>query len=137
MGVCTVDGSNVARGRLAIRHDLVWDEHGLCCGGGKAGLPGKFGQEIPDAIMPRSWCVDLWRSTLRVGHEGLAGVCIACPPGRFGRIVSCARGRVSKALAESLSKDWIQQGGLPSAGQTVEPFTMSTVAVRLCWVVSW
>ena len=47
--VCPVYGSDTAQGRfnLAIGHDRVLDEHGLFRGGGEAGLPGKFRDQIP------------------------------------------------------------------------------------------
>ena len=42
VNISPVDGSNTARGRLAILLDLVWDEHGLLSSGSQASLPGKF-----------------------------------------------------------------------------------------------
>ena len=50
--ISPVNGPNTARGRLSIRLDLIRDEHGLLNGGRQSCLPGKFGNEIPDAIMP-------------------------------------------------------------------------------------
>ena len=47
----SVDGSDAARGRLCVGHDLVRDEHGLFRGGGEASLAGKLRQQIPAAIM--------------------------------------------------------------------------------------
>ena len=49
--VGSVNGSHTAPSSLTIWHDLVWDEHGLLDGGGEASLPGKFGNEIPNAIV--------------------------------------------------------------------------------------
>ena len=56
LGLYNVDGGSAygphaGRGRLAIRHDLVRDEHGLFSGGCEAGLPGKLCQEFSDAVM--------------------------------------------------------------------------------------
>ena len=50
--ISTVDGSHTARGRLSIRLDLIRDEHSLLSGGRQACLPGKFGNEVPNAVMP-------------------------------------------------------------------------------------
>ena len=61
-----------------------------------------------------------------------------CLP-RGGGAAACltrARGRVSKSLTEAQSKDWVQESGLPLAGQAMEPFTMAMVAVWLCKRVS-
>ena len=55
VNIRSVNGSDAAQGRLTVGHDLVWGEHGLLSGGGEACLPGKFGNEVPDAIM--SSCV--------------------------------------------------------------------------------
>ena len=74
---------------------------------------------------------------LRVGHVSLVCVCIACPPGEFCRISGPRPGRVTKSLAQAQSKDWVRQGGLPFAGQTVKPFAMAVITVRLGWVVPW
>ena len=49
--VSSVDGSDTARGRLAISHDLIWNKHGLFCGGCEASLPGKFGDQVANSIM--------------------------------------------------------------------------------------
>ena len=46
-----MDGSDAARGRLTIRHDLIKDKRGLFCACRKASLPGKFGNEISDSVM--------------------------------------------------------------------------------------
>ena len=54
VNVSLVDGSNTARGRLAILLNLVRDEHGLLSGGGQASLPGKFRDQVPDPIMSAS-----------------------------------------------------------------------------------
>ena len=51
MNVSPVDGSDTARGRLAILLNLVRDEHGLLSGGCQSSLPGKFRDEIPDPVM--------------------------------------------------------------------------------------
>ena len=53
--ISPVNGSHTARGRLTILLDLIGDEHGLLSGGRQACLPGKFGNEVSNAIM--SSCV--------------------------------------------------------------------------------
>ena len=50
--VGAMDGSDAARGRLSILLDLIRDEHSLLSGGRQASLPGKFGNEVPYAVMP-------------------------------------------------------------------------------------
>ena len=52
--VSLVDGTHAARRRLSILLKLVWDEHGLLCGGCESCLPGKLGYQISDAIMSAS-----------------------------------------------------------------------------------
>ena len=51
VNVSPVDGSNTARGRLAILLNLVGDEHGLLSSGSQASLPGKFRNQIPDPVV--------------------------------------------------------------------------------------
>ena len=77
----------------------------------------------------------LWRNMLRVSHVGLVCAYIVCPPGR-GSAASLARARggVGKALAQAQSENRVQQGGLPFAGQTVEPFTMAIIVFWKGWV---
>ena len=50
--ISTANGPNTARGRLSIRLDLIRDEHSLLSGGRQACLPGKFGNEVPNTVMP-------------------------------------------------------------------------------------
>ena len=54
VNVSPVDGAHAARGRLPILLELIWDEHGLLSGCCKSCLPGKFGDQISDAIMSAS-----------------------------------------------------------------------------------
>ena len=51
VNVSPVDGSDTARGRLAILLNLVRDEHSLLSSGCQSSLPGKFRDEIPDPVM--------------------------------------------------------------------------------------
>ena len=51
VNVRTVSKSDAIRGRLAVRHDLVRNQHGLFRGCCEASLLGKLGQETPDSIM--------------------------------------------------------------------------------------
>ena len=51
-----MDRTHTARGRLAILLNLIRDEHGLLGGCRESCLPGKFGDEVPYAIM--SACVE-------------------------------------------------------------------------------
>ena len=46
-----MDGTHAARDRLSVWQELIRNEHGLFRGGGEAGLPGKFGDEVLDAIV--------------------------------------------------------------------------------------
>ena len=54
VNVSPMDWAHTARGRLAILLDLIWDQHGLLCGGCETYLPGKFGDQIANAIMSAS-----------------------------------------------------------------------------------
>ena len=63
VNISSVDGPNTARSRLPIFLDLVRYEHGVFNGGCQACLPGKFGNEVSDAVMttPAIWvgCLSL------------------------------------------------------------------------------
>ena len=71
-------GADTARGRLAIGHDLVLDEHGLFRGGGEAGLPGKLRDQVPVAIMSSG--VETFRAERCVSPIGIKDVCAHCFP---------------------------------------------------------
>ena len=95
-----MDGSNTARGRLAILLDLVREEHGLLSGGSQASLPGKFRNQVPDPVMsasveslgtassmPAVWVQDVWASL--------------APRGGTTTLLSRARGRKAQALVHT------------------------------------
>ena len=134
--ISTVDGSDAARGRLAIRLDLIWSEHGLLSSSRQACLPGKFGNEVPDAIVPAS--VQAFGATCSMPAIRVKNVWTSLPPrGGASTLLSCPRGGESKSLVEAKTKDWIRESGLPLAGQAVEPFSMTMVAFRPGRCVSW
>ena len=49
-----MDGSDTAQGRLAVRHGLVGNEHGLPGVGNQACFLSNFGQDVPDAVVSSS-----------------------------------------------------------------------------------
>ena len=51
VNICPVNRAHAARGRLSIRLDLVRDEHCLFRGCHESCLPGKFGDQTPNAVM--------------------------------------------------------------------------------------
>ena len=73
-------GLTLPGGRLSILLDLVRDEHGLLSGGCQACLPGKFGYEVSDAVMPA--CMKAFGATCGMSAiRGQECAGIACPPG--------------------------------------------------------
>ena len=88
-----MDRSDAARGRLAISHDLIWNEHGLFCGGGETSLPGLFGGQGSNAMMSAS--VEAFCSKLHVS-QGIQDLrTLFAPRGGSATSLSRARGRVS------------------------------------------
>ena len=51
--------------------------------------------------------------------------------------LTCSWGIKTKALLEAPTEHWIEQGGRPSAGQSVQPVSLSMVCLRPGRVVSW
>ena len=83
--VSTMDGSDTARGRLSILLDLIRDKHCLFSGGRQACLPGKFGNEVPYAVMPA--CVKTFSAT-----RGMSAVGIKDVAGGFDRTAVLPQG---------------------------------------------
>ena len=86
-----MDGSDTARGRLPILLDLIRDKHCLLSGGRHACLPGKFGNEIPYAVMPA--CVKTFSATRGMSAVGIKDVLATfAPRGGSTALLSCPRG---------------------------------------------
>ena len=88
-----MDGSDTARGRLTIWHDLVWYEHGLLRVGCHPCSPGKFGQKVPDAVTASG--VEAFYAADCMSAMWVRYVRIACPPGGFCHISGLCPGQGS------------------------------------------
>ena len=94
VNVSPVDGTHTARGRLSILLELIWDEHGLFRCGCESCLPGKFGDEISNAIMSAS--VKPLGATRRVSSVGVENVwALLALRGGSATLLSRARGRIT------------------------------------------
>ena len=104
--ISTVDGSDTARGRLSIRLNLIRDEHGLLSGGSQACLPGKFGNEIPDAVMSAS--VQAFGATCSMSAIRIENVLAALSPrGGAATLLSRPGGGEAESLVKAKTKDWV------------------------------
>ena len=100
VNVSPVDGSNTARGRLAILLNLVRDEHSLLSSGSQAGLPGKFRNQIPDPVVSAG--VESLGAACSMPAVWVQDVLTSFPPrGGPSTLLSRARGRETQALVHS------------------------------------
>ena len=136
VNVSSVDGSYTARGRLSILLYLVGDKHGLLSGGCQACLPGKFGYEVSDAVMPAG--VESFGATCGMPPVGIENVGASLAPrGGAATLLPRARGRESQPLVQPESENRVKESGLPLAGQAMEPLTVPMVAFRPGRCITW